>query len=52
MFKVSEMTYTDNWTLICKLYKHFSGTEKDKPVEINKELKELWWNQKSFEPKV
>lgn len=39
MFKVAEMTYAENWSLICKFHKLLHGMEKDKNLENAKESK-------------
>jgi hypothetical protein len=26
------MTYAENWTLVCKLHKHFNSVDKEKSV--------------------
>ncbi len=46
------MTYAENWTLVCKLHRHFQALEKDKPsTETAKENKEHWWPSKAQELK-
>lgn len=46
MFKVAEMTYAENWTLVCKLHKQLQGIEKEKSTDQPKESKEMWWPNK------
>ena len=42
VFKVSEMTYAENWGLVCKIYRWLSG-----PNESRTALGEAKWQPKA-----
>lgn len=48
MFKVADMTYAENWSLICKLHKYFN--DKEKSNENTKDRVDIKWT-KSFDNK-